>query len=98
MPRANNKQSKNKETAQAKIADKYLRGLLDKACLSLDIRTADWDLDKTLYASLINSPKIKTKKSLVLFSNFDHCYTLLKELKIDVNIKYKWFTDIHKHI
>jgi hypothetical protein len=92
------KAEKHSEHYREKIADKYLRDLLDKACLSVDIQLDEWDMNRTLYKSLIEAPKIKSKKSLMLFSNFDNCYNLLKELNIRVNVKYKWFTDIQNHI
>jgi hypothetical protein len=97
MPRLD-KAEKQNEYLREKLADKYLRALLDSACDSIDIQLDEWDMNKELYQTIIKAPKIKSKRSLALFSNFDHCYNLLKELKIRVNVKYKWFTDIQNHI
>jgi REP element-mobilizing transposase RayT len=80
------------------IAEKYLDNLLEQICEKVNLKIADWDLDKNLLKALISSPKTKTVACLNLLASYDECYRLLKSLKIKIDPRYRWFTQITEHI
>ena len=80
------------------IAEKYLDNLLEELCEKVNLKIADWDLDKNLLKAVITSPKAKTVDCLNLFASYDECYKLLKSLKIKIDPRYRWFTQITEHI
>ena len=86
------------ENTQIEKAEKHLLRLLEEVCQAVDIRIADWDVDKELFIAVISSPSEKLNKSIRLLEKYDECYLLLKTLDISVAAKFRWFTNIKEHV
>jgi hypothetical protein len=86
------------ENKQTLKAEKKLGELLDKICQALDIRLAEWDLDKALFVAIVSSSEERLARSAEACQAYDKYYQCLKDLGINVGTQYRWFTDIQKHI
>jgi hypothetical protein len=80
------------------IAEKYLDNLLEQICDTVNLKIADWDIDKTLLKAIVYSPNAQNPDCLELCASYDECYALLKNLKIKVDPRYRWFIQIIEHI
>jgi hypothetical protein len=102
LPKQPNKDKKdtqhNLAQQQKTNAENYLYELLDKICLSVDIRIDEWELNKELLMTIINSPKAKMQRNRQNFNVYDHCYKMIKILNIKIPAKYGWFTNLDEHI
>ena len=85
---------KDKDT-QKQLAEEYLMHILEKVCLSLDIRLEEWDLDKELFIAIIKNPKLETVAVRHNLAMYDTCYAMAKKLTIKINPNLKWFTNIN---
>ena len=88
----------NDAQSQKDIAEKYLLGLLDKICLTVDIRKDDWELNKDLLMAIIKGYKAKRHKQIALFYAYDQCFSMLEKLNIKISAKFKWFTNLEEHV
>jgi hypothetical protein len=80
------------------IAEKHLDNLLEQLCEQVNLQILDWDMDKTLLKAIISNPKIKNSNCLKLCAAYDEAYKLMKALKIKIDTRYRWFTQITEHI
>jgi hypothetical protein len=85
---------KHKDT-QKKLAEEYLMHILNKVCLSLNIRMEEWNLDKDLFLAIVKNPKLNSDAVRHNLAMYDTCYAMTKKLNIRVNANLKWFTNIN---
>lgn len=79
------------------VAEKYLDNLLAQLCEKVNLQILDWDMDKTLLKAIISNPKVKSIDCLKLCVAYDEAYKLMKTLKIKIDTRYRWFTQITEH-
>lgn len=85
----------DKKDTQKNLAEEYLMHILEKVCLSLNIRIEEWNLDKDLFMAIIKNPKLESAAVRHNLAMYDTCYDMAKKLNIRVNSNLKWFTNIN---
>ena len=85
---------KDKET-QKNIVEEHLVHILEKTCLSLNIRLEEWNLDKELFVAIVTNPKVDSAAVRHNLAMYDTCYDMAKKLNIRINTNLKWFTNIN---